>query len=648
MKKFLLSIIILILLTGCANPLPESRLNYVGDWQSKEMRLLILADGSVSYKRIKKGGSNTINMPLKEFADDDFVVGIGFLSTTFDVSEPPHVVNGLWRMTVDGVRLTKVTKSSMKKFQDETESDNTYLRTVYELRIKLKNLVMKSRLSAKDQFKNRPDILALKDEIDSMMNLLTEQAPKNVSKNLREIKRDWRLFNEEVGTLLLYHQDLNELHKHIKVINNRIPTLTDKSDELVGRMIDYQATPGQTYIATRQLMLTQRIALNLRVLSTYEIGSESAFDRFGRDISLFNRIISSMMNGGDRKLQIEHIQDAGARKKLNEINDVFQIVKESSLKVLELSPQLILAIEAIDEIRMKSNELDAKIVALLESGENISKANTKSSMLVAANNWCDNNDSKNLFLNSQNSQNSLLKQVLFSIDNTREHIREFALGESDDINRIQKDIKLLVLYEDLLIDGSQECGIEKLIESRASNSIKVYFAHIIDDFSQLEKNMKFYIIQKINLDVINKNKTKVINGLNSLLKLPENESNLSAEQLQEMKKIFIKLVENANSSRKLGVEIRSAVNHVDKMGRNTAKFGRMLRAMSSRSNNRIVKSKLENIYKPIGSVIDSVTKLLAVSPNIFEVSDHYLQIELLNNKFSDEVNQYISQASTDG
>lgn len=110
MKKYLSVVTIALLLSGCAEPLPEDRLHYVGDWQSKEMGLLILADGTVAYKRLKGGGSTSVNGPLKEFIGDDFDVGILFLTTTFDVSEPPHEVGGIWKMTVDGVQLTRVSE----------------------------------------------------------------------------------------------------------------------------------------------------------------------------------------------------------------------------------------------------------------------------------------------------------------------------------------------------------------------------------------------------------------------------------------------------------------------------------------------------------------------------------------------------------
>lgn len=107
MKNILVSLIIIWGLTGCSKPLPDDKLDYAGEWQSKEMYLLILEDGTVAYQRLQRGGSTSINGPLKEFVGDDFIVGLAFLTTTFEVSQPPQLSDGKWTMVVDGVKLIK-------------------------------------------------------------------------------------------------------------------------------------------------------------------------------------------------------------------------------------------------------------------------------------------------------------------------------------------------------------------------------------------------------------------------------------------------------------------------------------------------------------------------------------------------------------
>jgi len=106
-RGFLPILLFVALLAACSKPIPESRLSYVGEWKSKQMRLLILRDGSVAYKRLKGGATVSVTGPLKEFVGDDFVVGVRLFTTTFAVSRPPQKVDGKWPMVVDGVRLTK-------------------------------------------------------------------------------------------------------------------------------------------------------------------------------------------------------------------------------------------------------------------------------------------------------------------------------------------------------------------------------------------------------------------------------------------------------------------------------------------------------------------------------------------------------------
>jgi hypothetical protein len=71
------------------------------------MYLLILSDGSVKYERLKGGATTTVTGPIKEFKGDNFVVGFAFIKTTFVVSKPPYQENGVWKMIVDGVKLSK-------------------------------------------------------------------------------------------------------------------------------------------------------------------------------------------------------------------------------------------------------------------------------------------------------------------------------------------------------------------------------------------------------------------------------------------------------------------------------------------------------------------------------------------------------------
>ena len=96
------------LLAACGIAVPEDKSDYIGEWRALDMSLRISRDGRVEYWRKQGLSKTTVEGPLQSFDGDDFIVGISFMTTTFDVSDPPHEDNGEWTMTVDGVRLTRV------------------------------------------------------------------------------------------------------------------------------------------------------------------------------------------------------------------------------------------------------------------------------------------------------------------------------------------------------------------------------------------------------------------------------------------------------------------------------------------------------------------------------------------------------------
>lgn len=89
-------------------PVPAGKMAYVGDWQGKDMRLQIARDGAVKYKRDRPGRKLDLSVDLQGFEGDNFDVGTSMVRSTFVVSKPPHREGGKWKMTVDGVELTRV------------------------------------------------------------------------------------------------------------------------------------------------------------------------------------------------------------------------------------------------------------------------------------------------------------------------------------------------------------------------------------------------------------------------------------------------------------------------------------------------------------------------------------------------------------
>lgn len=96
-----------LLLAGCGEPLPPDRAAYAGTWQGDGVVLHIAAQGRVEYQRVEGNHSRSVSGPIQAFEGDSFSVGIGPLTTLFEVSSTPRENHGVWQMTVDGVVLTR-------------------------------------------------------------------------------------------------------------------------------------------------------------------------------------------------------------------------------------------------------------------------------------------------------------------------------------------------------------------------------------------------------------------------------------------------------------------------------------------------------------------------------------------------------------
>jgi len=95
-------------LAACGVPVPPDRSAYVGEWRAPQMTMQITQDGHVEYERHEGAMSKSLSGPLQGFVGDSFKVGVGPISTTFNVTAPPHVDDGKTVMTVDGVQLQKL------------------------------------------------------------------------------------------------------------------------------------------------------------------------------------------------------------------------------------------------------------------------------------------------------------------------------------------------------------------------------------------------------------------------------------------------------------------------------------------------------------------------------------------------------------
>jgi twitching motility protein PilJ len=180
--------------------------------------------------------------------------------------------------------------------------------------------------------------------------------PVEVLEALQAVETEWRRFDRNVTVILSREQAVRAMRETVQAINERAAQLLALSDEVATLMAQRGAESGQVYIASRQLMLSQRIVNNVnRVLEGGE-GAVTAADRFGRDAALFGRVIRGLLEG-NRGLGIERVSNNEIRTKLGDVNTLFDEIGAQVSAILERSPEMFEVSEAVQEVLTHSDRL---------------------------------------------------------------------------------------------------------------------------------------------------------------------------------------------------------------------------------------------------------------------------------------------------
>jgi len=332
--KFKLIVILLFsfLLLSCGKPVPAEKLSYVGDWQSKEMNLLILQDGSVSYKRLKNGSTVTLNGPIKEFNGDNFSVGILFLNTTFYVTEAPVKKGNTWMMTVDGVRLTKHNPDASTSYDYTVQQIQTLLKLS-------KSLHEKTNIDKKYFSQISKNVSSYKTTATTIHEAL--EGSKKIDSLSRVRTLETRFF-ENSNTILRSQENVIYFNSNLTKFESLIPDFITQTDEMIDLTARGKVNAYSVYILTRQLFLFQRLKTNIEILKSGTATDKqyiASMDRIGRDTVLIIRVMTDSSRG-NKKLRIPKVTNKRVRAKLISIIKNLLELRTIAGNLLERSPQL--------------------------------------------------------------------------------------------------------------------------------------------------------------------------------------------------------------------------------------------------------------------------------------------------------------------
>ncbi|MAB99690.1 MAG: chemotaxis protein [Pseudomonadaceae bacterium] len=205
-------------------------------------------------------------------------------------------------------------------------------------------------------------------------------APEAVAEQMAAVQQDWDTLKKNTDAILASEQTVLSLHQVAATLAQTIPQLQVEYEEVVDILLQSGAPAAQVSVAQRQSLLAERILGSVNKVLAGDADSVQAADMFGRDASLFGRVLKAMTDG-NQAMEITRVSDREALDRLGEISELFEFVSGSVDEILETSPELFQVRESANTIFSGSQTLLDKASDLSQGFNNLQSARSFNTLI---------------------------------------------------------------------------------------------------------------------------------------------------------------------------------------------------------------------------------------------------------------------------
>ena len=251
--------------------------------------------------------------------------------------------------------------------------ETQYLALTTEIQVRAQQLAKAAGEAAVGNFDAFDELSTTRDIISESISQLRNgnpetnlpPSPASVNDALSTLEQIWQGIDAEAERILSRSQLVLDLADAAAAFATNIPRLQGLSDEAVRLMIQTGTPTGQIYLASRQLVLADRMLRRVGEILGGGGAAITAADAFSREAELFDQVLQGLLLGND-ELNIPAVRNQEVLDSLAEIQPVFEEVKIDVDTILAGSSDLFEVREAADEIFLDSQELTAQASALAD------------------------------------------------------------------------------------------------------------------------------------------------------------------------------------------------------------------------------------------------------------------------------------------
>jgi len=253
--------------------------------------------------------------------------------------------------------------------QQQTE----YLELTTDIQVRAQQLAKAAGESAVGNFDAFDELRETRNGIDGVIDQLRNgnsetglpPSPPAVEDELATLEDTWSEINEFSSQILDRTDLVIELADSSIAFSDNIPQLQALSDEVVRRMIETGSPSIQIYVASRQLVLADRMLRRVGDILDGGPGAITAADAFRADAALFDRVLQGLTNG-DEQLNLAAARNTRVLEGLGNVMPIFEEIRLDVDTILTASTDLFEVREAADEIFLDAENLTSQARSLAE------------------------------------------------------------------------------------------------------------------------------------------------------------------------------------------------------------------------------------------------------------------------------------------
>ncbi|MEN9465531.1 MAG: hypothetical protein RL217_1712 [Pseudomonadota bacterium] len=232
--------------------------------------------------------------------------------------------------------------------------DEQYLEHVGELRVLSQELAKNAVEAAGGKKEAFAELKAARDNFEKRWAVLSQgDSESGLSpaqfESMEKVQGLWNKARTNADQISRTQNTILSLHEVAATLSETIPQLQVEYDEIVEILLDSGAPADQVAVAQRQSWLAERIVRSVNKVLAGGEDAVMAADAFGRDTSLFGRVLNGMISG-NVAMNITKVHNQEAVYALSEVSELFEFVSGSVDEILETSPELFQVREASDAI----------------------------------------------------------------------------------------------------------------------------------------------------------------------------------------------------------------------------------------------------------------------------------------------------------